>query len=464
MKSAWKNFGYKLEDAERDLRAMKYVGVFDFHPTTNRFFRDIPGISPEDVRSILNVNALAPPHGLDALTPPPLPKLPSLPELPAMSERKEYDNWKVEKFQKLKVQLEEVLSNLQARIDADSVQIGEIVQGYGRGDDHAIKQVVQINLGRHPLPKVLRYPSDFVLDREARIGLCTIEVPDFSRIPIVKQRGESWSAPWKAVSKKDAVAFSRSVVHGLCIRAAYLVARSDEGSHFDLVVINAMQKWFDPATGAPKHGVIASLQAKKEEISQIEPGRVEATACFRHFSGISTPNPCEAAAIRPIFVLDKNDERVVKARAIPEASSGEDNLASMPWEDFEHLVRQLFEWMFGENGVEVEITRASRDRGVDAIMFDPDPIRGGKYVVQAKRYTRTVDVAAVRDLYGTVVNEGANRGILVTTASYGPDAYEFAKDKPISLIDGPNLLALLMKHGRRYRIDLAEARLQNIEN
>ena len=60
-------------------------------------------------------------------------------------------------------------------------------------------------------------------------------------------------------------------------------------------------------------------------------------------------------------------------------------------------------------------------------MFDPDPLRGGKYVLQAKRYTRPVDVAAVRDLYGTVVNEGANRDILVTTSSYGPDAYAFAK-------------------------------------
>ena len=74
-------------------------------------------------------------------------------------------------------------------------------------------------------------------------------------------------------------------------------------------------------------------------------------------------------------------------------------------------------------------------------------------MLQAKRYTRTV-----RDLYGTVVNEGANRGILVTTASYGPDAYEFAKDKPISLIDGPNLIALLKKNNRTYRIDLEEAR------
>jgi restriction system protein len=87
-------------------------------------------------------------------------------------------------------------------------------------------------------------------------------------------------------------------------------------------------------------------------------------------------------------------------------------------------------------------------------MFDPDPIRGGKYMLQAKRYTRTVHVASVRDLYGTVVNECANRGILVTTASYGSDAYEFAKDKPISLIDGPNLIALLKKYNRTYRIDL----------
>jgi len=90
-------------------------------------------------------------------------------------------------------------------------------------------------------------------------------------------------------------------------------------------------------------------------------------------------------------------------------------------------------------------------------------LTGGKYVLQAKRYTRPVDVAAVRDLYGTVVNEGANRGILVTTSSYGPDSYAFAKDKPISLVDGPNLVAMLKRHGRSFRIDLAEARRQEID-
>ena len=85
-------------------------------------------------------------------------------------------------------------------------------------------------------------------------------------------------------------------------------------------------------------------------------------------------------------------------------------------------------------------------------------------MIQAKRYTRTVDVSAVRDLYGTVMNEGANRGILITTASYGPDAYEFANGKPISLVDGPNLLLMLQRHGKKFKIDLEEARRLNAIN
>jgi restriction system protein len=79
-------------------------------------------------------------------------------------------------------------------------------------------------------------------------------------------------------------------------------------------------------------------------------------------------------------------------------------------------------------------------------------------VIQAKRYTNPVGVSAVRDLYGTVVNEGATKGILVTTSNFGPDAYNFAKDKPLTLMDGNNLLFLLSKHGHRAYIDLQAAK------
>mgnify|MGYP003514069371 FL=1 len=122
------------------------------------------------------------------------------------------------------------------------------------------------------------------------------------------------------------------------------------------------------------------------------------------------------------------------------------------------LIRELFEKEFSQYGGEVKVTQASRDGGVDAVAFDPDPLRGGKIVIQAKRYTNTVRVSAVRDLYGTVMNEGATKGILVTTADYGPDAYEFAKGKPLTLLNGSNLLHLLEKHGHKAKIDLKEAK------
>ena len=80
--------------------------------------------------------------------------------------------------------------------------------------------------------------------------------------------------------------------------------------------------------------------------------------------------------------------------------------------------------------------------------FDHRPIFGGKVIIQAKRYRHTVDVSAVRDLFGTLQNEGASKGILVTTSGYGPASYQFAAGKPLELLDGSNLLALLAEHAQ----------------
>jgi len=42
--------------------------------------------------------------------------------------------------------------------------------------------------------------------------------------------------------------------------------------------------------------------------------------------------------------------------------------------------------------------------------------------------------------------------ILVTTSGYGPDAFDFASDKPIELIGGGGLLYLLQEIGIEARI------------
>jgi restriction system protein len=118
------------------------------------------------------------------------------------------------------------------------------------------------------------------------------------------------------------------------------------------------------------------------------------------------------------------------------------NLMDLTLGEFEGLITNLFSHM----GLDTKQTRASRDGGVDCVAFDPRPIFGGKVVIQAKRYKNTVGVSAVRDLFGTMQNEGASKGILITTSGFGKASYEFSVGKPIELLDGGHLLYLLSEH------------------
>ena len=248
------------------------------------------------------------------------------------------------------------------------------------------------------------------------------------------------------------------LLYKIALRSVYELFRADSADALESIVFNGWVRSIDRASGLETNACILSLQAGKAEFQLINLAQVDPKACFRKLKGVGSASLIELAPIRPILQISREDKRFIAGRAVVASLNEGVNLAAMDWEDFEHLIRELFAKEFSQNGGEVKITQASRDAGVDAVAFDPDPIRGGKIVIQAKRYTNTVGVSAVRDLYGTVMNEGANKGILVTTADYGPDAYGFAKDKPLTLLNGAELLYLLQKHGHRAKIDLKEAK------
>lgn len=249
-------------------------------------------------------------------------------------------------------------------------------------------------------------------------------------------------------------------LYSICLRSIYEIFSMKNIEEISNVTFNGYVNHINKANGKWESKFILSISVNRESFNDINLSDVDPKLCFKSLKGVSASKIIDIVAITPILTFDKTDKRFIEGRNV-DINSGT-NLAIMEWAEFEHLVRELFELEFSKNGSEVKVTQASRDGGVDAIIFDPDPLRGGKIVVQAKRYTNTVGVSAVRDLYGTVINEGANTGILITTSDYGSDSYAFAKDKPIKLLNGGHLLGLLERHGKKAYIDIVAAK--NINN
>lgn len=325
--------------------------------------------------------------------------------------------------------------------------IRSVHERYRQRTQDGVRGHFELALCNLTLPIPEDYPWEVFYDHEERVlqvNQCVPSLPDVSVV-----RPDSKRPP----AKRDAEFVLRRYVPALALQLAHHVARNDLQDDIDKIAVNCWSRFFDPASGKLKDAFVASLTVQKHDIIEINLQRADALEAFRALKGAYVYNVAEVVPIEPAIRLDKEDERFVAGRDVLDGMAQGQNLAAMDWQDFEHLIRELLAKEYAGKSAEVKITRASRDRGVDAVIFNSDPLHGGKIVVQAKRYSNTVDVAAVRELYGTVMNEGANRGILVTTSHFGRDAHEWAANKPLSLIDGPNLLALLTKHGYTFKIE-----------
>lgn len=344
-----------------------------------------------------------------------------------------------------------------AATQVDQNTLARLKSGYEARAPQAIADAVRYVLLESAYPAACPRSVTTTYDPDSKILLIEMALPNLRDAQIFES-SETTSNP-KPVSAASRRKIANATYCAILIRSMYEAVQSDRDAVIEGIAANGQMTFIDRAVGHTKTETIASVFASREAISGLNLANIDPIACFRSLKGLYAAGAEDYTPVPPVMIIDRTDQRIVPAKDVLGGLTDQTNLAAMEWEDFEHLVRQLFEKEFsGSAGAEVKVTRASRDYGVDAIVFDPDPVRGGKFVIQAKRYTIPVDVAAVRDLYGTIVNEGAVKGLLVTTSHFGSESYDFAKGKPITLIDGANLLSLFKRHGYHFNIDITGAR------
>ena len=366
----------------------------------------------------------------------------------------------------LKKQKEEAIKNWQKENDTfytEQANFNKKVEHtkrfYKKLELNSASQFAELILDYSKYPDFVPKKFEVTYNLETKILVVDYALPPIDSLPTLKDY-KLIKDEWKGyyISDTQLQKNFEATMYNITLRTLFELFHTDSINAFDSICFNGWVNAINKATGKRENNCILSVQAKKEDFLEIDLRNVDPKACFKSLKGISSSKLSTITSIQPIIQINKSDKRFVDSHVVTDTIDYSTNLASMNWEDFEHLIREVFEKEFQSNGGEVKVTQASRDGGVDAIAFDPDPIRGGKIVIQAKRYTNTVGVSAVRDLYGTVMNEGATKGILVTTSDYGSDSYEFAKGKPLTLLNGANLLYLLEKHGHSAKIDIEEAR------
>ena len=120
-----------------------------------------------------------------------------------------------------------------------------------------------------------------------------------------------------------------------------------------------------------------------------------------------------------------------------ETQTGLDSLRTMNWKQFEMLVGEAFR----RQGYRIEETGlGGADGGIDLRLSK----NGKSTLVQCKQWrSQRVDVKIVREMYGLLAHHGADAVKIVAVGDFTPDAQRFAQGKPIELIHGEALLAMV---------------------
>lgn len=101
-----------------------------------------------------------------------------------------------------------------------------------------------------------------------------------------------------------------------------------------------------------------------------------------------------------------------------------ERLHNLHHREFEILLYRIFQNL----GYESEVGPGVGDGGVDVRLLQRGPLGDTLAYIQAKRYapSRPIGLEAVAALRGVVANDGADKGIFVTTSRYLPSAVTFA--------------------------------------
>jgi restriction system protein len=305
---------------------------------------------------------------------------------------------------------------------------------------------------------VQRYPSDFPTGvkvaylppgRELRVD---IDLPLMTAIPGLESAEYLVTKKELRYKKLTAAArkqYYQQVVAQMALRTLRCVFAADRGGLVLEASCNGYVDTIDTATGQDAHWCLVSVQVPRAEFKRLDLARIDPMDCLAYLHAKISKTPEKYQPVQPIIEYPWDDLHYADEL---DAAAGLDkvqNLLDLDGYEFEKLLVILCQAI--PEFDEVRRTRSRADGGIDLVAVNKTPFVGGRVAIQAKRYAphNKVDIAAVREIIGSVSQREFTKGIIITTSGFTSAARQEAERLGVELYDGERLLWLLRHHLHR---------------
>ena len=122
-----------------------------------------------------------------------------------------------------------------------------------------------------------------------------------------------------------------------------------------------------------------------------------------------------------------------------QSQTGLASLLKLSWKEFEEVIGEAYRI---QGYTVIENAGPGADGGIDIVANR----EGETILVQCKHWkSKKIGVPTIREMFGLWNDERANEVHIVTCGDFTDEARQFARGKPIRLIDGPALVQLINK-------------------
>ena len=340
----------------------------------------------------------------------------------------------------------------QERVRRQHADIDQMARDFAGGKRKAVADYFRGVLA------VQRYPSGFPTgvkvaylpsDRELRID---IGLPLMTAIPELESA--EYLVTKKELKYKKLAPAARNklyqqVVAQMALRTLRCVFAADWEGLVDEAACNGYVDTTDTATGQDAHWCLVSVQVPRAEFGRLDPARVDPLDCLAYLHAKISKTPEKYHPVQPIIEYPWDDLHYAEELDAAAGLDSVQNLLDLDGFEFEQLLVRLCQEI--PEFDEVRRTRSRADGGIDLVAVNKTPFVGGRVAIQAKRNAphRKVDIAAVREIIGSISQREFTKGIIITTSGFTSAARQEAERLGVELYDGEHLLWLLRHHLHR---------------